>query len=959
MGRRFPPPLFGTERIEERSQCFVSLVTAAVHPLSMDLLVSRAQDRLTKPNGGSYSARYLERIIQTYSQIGVLKEGGSGISVYDFAYDWFRGEEEFREFLWAAVKRSWAIEGEFPEGIEGLYDIHQLLKNADEPLSSRELRERLASERNYEFNEEGIRGYLPLLEGMGAVRETNRGYEVVAPERFSERFRNADIRWQFEQWLKREGANTSPPPVEVKRDLAKYHMYRESGGHGRHRTLLDTARTNYLNDSILKDSSSTQIRRSDTYTEQRRHRRQLRNQITDQFTTLESRDLAGLSTNVLERIADATDEREARRIRSGAGSGFSRTDLEALAVYDRDAYTFPPSFTLYDWQREAATEWFGEESGAGENGIAQVVTGAGKTVMALAVIRQWLETHPDGVVTVVVPTKVLLHQWLEELAETLAVPAEDIGWLGGGTKDGFEDGYRVLVSVVNSAVKEDFLGESLEAAGVDEHLLVADECHRYTGDTFSNVFSYPRTASLGLSATPFANPGSDERSPEDELLLEELGDVYYKLSYDEGLSRGLIPEFRINYVGFELTDAEQTAYDRLTDAVVDAVSDIEQQYQHRLYELDGSFARKLQAIKKTSDGPTPAITDYFEYTQERRELIADAVARQAITLELLRETVDDDKKVIVFQERIDQLERMVAPKETRGRDSRTGEVVDTDVGRAQLYDQYPALERIDQELEDLFFKASYRPVMYHSGVRNEAWNDFAIEWFSDDGFANVMLSVKALIEGVDVPSADVGIVRVSSGSVRQRIQTLGRVLRTGEDPDQQSELYVLYARDTVDANIFDRYDWRDELSRADVQHLTWDTTDDAINGELRPATEDEIPDPPEEVTVPDATELEIGDPYEGPRRGFQFSVNADGEPYRDTRNGRRLIEDDPYHEVAAFVHDEKGGGTVTVNEANHALTYTDGELVFVGVVPDPDTINYTDAESTGLTDEADFGLEDL
>jgi superfamily II DNA or RNA helicase len=882
----------------------------------------------------------------------------SGISVYDFAYDWLRGDDEFQEFLWAAVKRAWAIEGEFPEGIEGLYDIHQLLKNADEPLSSTELRERLASERKYEFNEEGIRGYLPLLEGMGAVRETDRGYEVVAPERFSERFRNADIRWQFEQWLKREGANTSPPPVEVKRDLAKYHMYRESGGHGRHRTLLDTARTNYLNDSILKDSSSTQIRRSDTYTEQRHHRRQLRNQITDQFTTLESRDLAGLSTNVLERIADAADEREARRIRSGAGSGFSRTDLDALAVHDRDAYTFPSSFTLYDWQREAATEWFGEESGAGENGIAQVVTGAGKTVMALAVIRQWLDKHPDGVVTVVVPTKVLLHQWLEELVETLAVPAEDIGWLGGGTKDGFEDGYRVLVSIVNSAVKDDRLATSLERADATDHLLVADECHRYTGDTFSNIFEYDRTAALGLSATPLSEPGSEERSPEDELLVSELGDIFYSLSYDDGLARDLIPEFRINYVGFELTAAERTAYDRLTEAVGDAVKEIEQRYQHRLYELDGGFARKLQAIKKTADGPTPAITDYFEYTQERRELVADAVSRQAITLELLGETVAADKKAIVFQERIEQLERMVAPFETRGRDSRTGEVVDTDVDRAQLYEQYPALKRIDQRLEDLFFQADYRPVMYHSGHRSDAWNDFAIEWFGEDGFANVMLSVKALVEGVDVPSAEVGIVRVSSGSVRQRIQTLGRVLRTGENPNQRSELYVLYARDTVDADIFERYDWRDELSRADVRHLTWETAEDTVEGEIRPANEEEIPDPPTEQTIPDPSDLEQGDPYEGPRRGFQFSVDADGNPFRDTTDGRRFIENDDYQTVAEFVHKRKDGGSVTVNDANHAVTYLGNHLVFVGVVTDPEDIEYSEA-SGGVTGPSNISIDDF
>jgi superfamily II DNA or RNA helicase len=898
-------------------------------------------------------------MVSTYIQLGVLRQSTDGVEIYRFATDWREGKIDFETFLWYAVKQSWALEGRFPEGIEGLYHVHHVVKHAESPVSRGEIRTRLREEYEYEFNEEGIRGYPLLLQSMGALDERTDGYVTIAPERFSDRFRNADILWQFEQWLKREGPNTKPPSDRVKRDLAKYYMYRESGGHGRHRNLLETARTDYLDDAVLTDTSEPRLKRAEKYTAQRRRRSELRERICEQVDSLESRDLAGLSTDVLERIAVAETEDEAIRVKSGAGSGFSRADLEEMARIERQPYTFPEGFDLYDWQREAASEWFENQSTPPERGIAQVVTGAGKTVMALEVIRRWLSENPDGVVTVVVPTKVLMHQWLKELVETLGVPAGEIGWLGDGNKDRFEEGRRILVSIVNSAVKSENLATSLETADINEHLLVADECHRYTSETFSEVFDCRRTASLGLSATPLSDPTGEELSEEDEMLLSAVGDIYYTLSYDEGQTRGLIPEFRINYVGFELTEAERMAYQRLTDAIIDAVTDIERQYQNRLYDLAGSFARKLQVIKNNADTPTPAITDYFEYTQERRELIADAVARQAVTLELLRKNIEEETKAIVFQERIEQLERMVAPKETRGRDSRTGEVVDTGVERAQLYEQYPELKRIDQQLEDLFFKTEYCPVMYHSGHRNDAWNDFAIEWFSDEGFANIMLSVKALIEGVDIPSADMGIVRVSSGSVRQRIQTLGRVLRTGDDPDRKSELYVLYARDTVDENIFDRYDWRRELSRAEVRHLTWKTEGDSIEGSLRPATDDEIPEPPSEVTVPDIEDLERGDTYNGPCEGFKFSVDAGGNPFEETRDGRQFIQNTDYSDVADFVHRTKGGGAVIVNEANHAVTYLDGQWVFIGVITNPAQIEYEADSSGSLTDESDIGLDDF
>jgi len=958
MGRRFPPPLFGVEETEDRARCFVDIAIASIEPIEKTEFVRRARLRLLKPDGEKYSEQYLRRIVSTYIQLGVLQQTQNGVTVYEFAHDWRSGELEFETFLWYAVKQSWALEGSFPEGIEGLYNIHHVVKQASEPVRRGTIRSRLGEKYGYEFNEEGIRGYPLLLESMGALRNGEDGYETASPEKFSERFRNADILWQFEQWLKREGPNTTPPSDRVKRDLAKYYMYRESGGHGQHRQLLDTAKRDYLDDSVLTDSSEPQLQRSKTYIKQRRHRRKLRDTICAEFESFTPQDLAGLSTTILEQIADADTEVAAMRAKANAGSGFSRAALEAMAP-DRQPYTFSEAFELYDWQKEATTKWFTGEETDTERGIAQVVTGAGKTVMALEVIRQWLADHPDGVVTVIVPTKVLMHQWLEELVETLGVPADDIGWLGDGHKDGFEDEYRVLVSIVNSAVKDGALSQTLRNADVGDHLLITDECHRYTGDTFSEVFDCHRTASLGLSATPLSDPTADERTPEDEMLVANLGDIYYELSYDEGQRRGLIPDFRINYIGFDLTDAEQMAYQRLTDAVVDAVTDIERQYQNRLYELNGSFSRKLQIIRNNADKTTPAISDYFNYTQERRELVADAVARQAVTLELLEESVDNEQKAIVFQERIEQLERMVAPKETRGRDARTGEITDTDVDRVHLYERYPALERIDEKLEELFFTASYRPVMYHSGHRNKAWNDFAIEWFSDEGFANVMLSVKALIEGVDVPSADVGIVRVSSGSIRQRIQTLGRILRTGEDPDKQAELFVLYARDTVDANIFERYDWREEFSQAEVRHLTWETEEDAITGHLRPAAEHEIPDPPASKTIPDPDELAQGDPYSGPSEGFEFSVDAEGRPFTRTQGGRKFIQSESYRDIASFIHAEKGGGSVTVNEANHAVTYLGDSLVFVGVVKDPTEIDYQQDSGGSLTDESNISLDEM
>jgi superfamily II DNA or RNA helicase len=577
--------------------------------------------------------------------------------------------------------------------------------------------------------------------------------------------------------------------------------------------------------------------------------------------------------------------------------------------------------------------------------------------MALGAINEWLEKYPDGSVTVVVPTKVLMHQWLREFIEKLNVPTSDIGWAGDGHKDSHGE-YRIIVSIVNSAVKDDYLRKSLREANSDEHLLVADECHRYTGDVHSRVLEYPNSATMGLSATPLStiNPGEDDLSDDDELLLDKLGGLFYRLSYEEGVGRELVSEFTINYVGFELTPAERHTYEQFSKKVSSAVQDIEARYSHRLWELNGSYPQKLQTILESSDTPTPAISDFFEYTQRRRELIAEAVSRQAITHRLLESAIEQDKKSIVFQERIKQLEQMVAPHDHRDEETQTGKYGSKDEGRASLYQQYEnELDEVNRDLENLFFRGSYAPVMYHSGHQNDEWNDWAIEWFRDGGFANVMLSVQALKEGVDVPSADVGIIRVSSGNVRERIQTLGRILRTGDDPDIPSELYVLYARDTVDERIFEEVDWEAEIGGTH-EYYKWETGEKVIQGKLAGPRSEFEPDvspyqPPE---IPDVSNLERGDPYEGPRRGRTISVNSEGRPFRDTENGRKFITTPEIEEVAEYMHQLRGGGRIIINDADHMITVTEDGPVFLGVL-EANSFEYEEQED----DEVPESFEDF
>ncbi len=71
-----------------------------------------------------------------------------------------------------------------------------------------------------------------------------------------------------------------------------------------------------------------------------------------------------------------------------------------------------------------------------------------------------------------------------------------------------------------------------------------------------------------------------------------------------------------------------------------------------------------------------------------------------------------------------------------------------------------------------------------------------------NGDVRVLLTSKVLNEGVDVPEANVGIVLSGSGSVREHVQRLGRILR--KRPDKRAVLYEVCTEVAAEMNVSER-----------------------------------------------------------------------------------------------------------------------------------------------------------
>lgn len=103
-----------------------------------------------------------------------------------------------------------------------------------------------------------------------------------------------------------------------------------------------------------------------------------------------------------------------------------------------------------------------------------------------------------------------------------------------------------------------------------------------------------------------------------------------------------------------------------------------------------------------------------------------------------------------------------------------------------FHEQIQAADIIARTLLD----RRHRSAVYHSGLGPSIRQD-NLRMFKSGG-VDVLVTCRALDEGVNVPNASVAVIAASTASTRQRIQRLGRVLRPAPGKTL-STVYTLYA----------------------------------------------------------------------------------------------------------------------------------------------------------------------
>jgi superfamily II DNA or RNA helicase len=389
-----------------------------------------------------------------------------------------------------------------------------------------------------------------------------------------------------------------------------------------------------------------------------------------------------------------------------------------------------------DWQREAYENWVKH----GRRGIIEAATGSGKSLIG---VMAALEALDEGfAVVIVAPTRVLQQQWISQYFLALwDSPNKPIRTIGNEGALYDRPTRTIAPGTITVAVWKSLRDhpEYNPRDGV-KSLIIADEVHNYSSKVSENMLDEGYTRRLGLTAT-----------------LQPPQGRYGALTNFFGGHPLYVYDF-----GRAVTDKVISAYNLLL-ILVPLDSRVKALYTAAYEEMN----RQKEWLIKVANIPSRPDLFYTELTKlksrnkhidiieayerafaESDEYLKES-ASKAGAVRLIADFVKKRGNTIVFSDSFDNARNVQAILESRGVH---GQVVNKDVSQ-------PERERIFEELRRKNVK--------------------------------VILSPKALDEGVDISELSTGVFSGTSRRRLQIVQRMGRVLRIA--PGKEFPLIVMMA----------------------------------------------------------------------------------------------------------------------------------------------------------------------
>lgn len=347
-------------------------------------------------------------------------------------------------------------------------------------------------------------------------------------------------------------------------------------------------------------------------------------------------------------------------------------------------------------------------------GILEHATGAGKTFTAILAIRE--HTDKGRPCIVLVPSRLLLEQWTEELRSEVARAALLVAggghnhWrhskrLQGMTADDPSLGGRIVLTTMQTAVTEGFRSHLVEGPHL---LVVADEVHQIGSPHNSRFLTVDAGMRLGLSATPkrYGDPQGTEK-----IMGYFEGVVPPSITLVDAIKAGRLVEYEYYPHPINLTATEADDWRTISTAI-----------------------KQEMAKLKEDDHGKRTLSERAKMLLIKRSRIAKKASKKVgLARKVVRAVYKEGQHWLIYCEDVSQLSQVMNALKADG----------------------------------------HSPTEYHSSMPGD--RDATLAWFRT--FGGPLVSIRCLDEGVDIPAVSHALILASSQNPRQFIQRRGRVLR--------------------------------------------------------------------------------------------------------------------------------------------------------------------------------------
>ena len=384
---------------------------------------------------------------------------------------------------------------------------------------------------------------------------------------------------------------------------------------------------------------------------------------------------------------------------------------------------------LRQYQLDAIDAWFANNG----RGIFEMATGTGKTYTAIGVLQKLLKQGKKLVTIICAPFLHLTTQWEQNIHDMgVNIPivyasSMDPKWRDRCTDKIFDNRlgklpYFIILATHDTISSDKFIEITEDIKS--PVLIIADEVHGMGSVERINGLIDKYEYRLGLSATPHRYF--------DELGTKKLLKYFDKSVYEFNLHRA------INEINPATNESYLVPYD----------------YHIIFAELDSEEMDKYAAISRQI-----AILFSKKHRTKDEELLLEKRLRDR--QDILKNA---GEKYSLFKDLIKQLKK-------------EGEISHTLVYCSpQQIEPVQDILRQSGKIVQHKFTSGEDATRHQEKYSNMTERDYLLHNF-DKGIYNILVAIKCLDEGVDVPSTRNAILMCSSGNPKEYIQRRGRVLR--------------------------------------------------------------------------------------------------------------------------------------------------------------------------------------